>query len=280
MDPGIRMHAERTPNPNSIKWVLGQHLVEGGVGAHFDAKPAEEVSPFAARLFEIDGVTVVFLASNFVTITKQDDVEWTDLAQPIVDTLKACLASGAPKKVPDTLSDTLSAPCNHNGRYYTLPEVPEFDTHGLWRYRDISFSQHGNLTDTVVQLVKQSPAGLSGAELGQWLGLDPRPFLSFFRDHPALQREAHRGRFVYFCAESTIYRRQQSRRSTMPVRIEVPTDAQAIAILVQTIKHPDWSIEKLCAQLKRQGVKVSAEAVSTFFADHGLQIKKTPRSPS
>ncbi len=169
---------------------------------------------------------------------------------------------------------------NHNGRYYTLPQVPEFDTHGLWRYRDISFSQHGNLTDTIVQLVKQSPAGLNGAELGEWLGLDPRPFLSFFRDHPALQREAHRGRFVYFCAESTIYRRQQRRRSTMPARIEVPTDAQAIAILVQTIKHPDWSIEKLCAQLKRQGVKVSAEAASTFFADHGLQIKKTRRSLS
>ena len=169
---------------------------------------------------------------------------------------------------------------NHNGRYYTLPEVPEFDTHGLWRYRDIGFSQHGNLTDTVVQLVKQSPAGLSSAELGEWLGLDPRPFLSFFRDHPALQREAHRGRLVYFFAEATIYRGQQRRRSTMPARIEVPTDAQAIAILVQTIKHPAWSIKKLCAQLKRQGVKVSTEAVSTFFADHGLQIKKTPRSPS
>ncbi len=163
---------------------------------------------------------------------------------------------------------------NHNGRYYTLPEVPEFDAHGLWRYRDIGFSQHGNLTETVVQLVKHSPAGLSGAELGGRLGLDPRPFLSFFRDHPALKREAHRGRFVYFSAESSICRRQQSRRSTMPARIEAPTDAEAIAILVQTIKHPDWSIEQLCGQLKRQGVKVSAEAVSSLFADHGLQIKK------
>ncbi len=95
MDPELRMHAERTPNPNSIKWVLGRHLVEAGIGAHFDAPPAEDVSPLAARLFEIDAVTVVFLASNFVTITKRDDVEWTDLAQPIVDTLKSCLASGA-----------------------------------------------------------------------------------------------------------------------------------------------------------------------------------------
>ncbi len=74
MDPELRMHAERTPNPNSIKWVLSRHLVEAGIGAHFDAPPAEDVSPLAARLFEIDAVTVVFLASNFVTITKRDDV--------------------------------------------------------------------------------------------------------------------------------------------------------------------------------------------------------------
>ena len=31
VDLGFRMHAERTPNPNSIKWVLGRPLVEGGI---------------------------------------------------------------------------------------------------------------------------------------------------------------------------------------------------------------------------------------------------------
>lgn len=95
MDPGARMHAERTPNPNSIKWVLGQTLVEGGASAHFDAPPSEAVSPLAARLFRIDGVAVVFLASNFVTVTKRDEVAWTDLAQPVVDVLRSCLESGA-----------------------------------------------------------------------------------------------------------------------------------------------------------------------------------------
>ena len=33
---------------------------------------------------------------------------------------------------------------NHNGRYYVLPGVVKFDTHGLWRHQDILFSQHGN----------------------------------------------------------------------------------------------------------------------------------------
>jgi Fe-S cluster biogenesis protein NfuA len=94
MDLGFRMHAERTPNPNSIKWVLGQPLVEGGASAHFNAQPAADVSPLARRLFEIAGVEGVFLASNFVTVTKSTGVEWTDLAQPIVDAIKECVGSG------------------------------------------------------------------------------------------------------------------------------------------------------------------------------------------
>src|SRR5262245_34803535 len=40
MDLDFRMHAERTPNPNSIKWVLGRPLVEGGASAHFTTRPA------------------------------------------------------------------------------------------------------------------------------------------------------------------------------------------------------------------------------------------------
>lgn len=92
MDLGFRMHAERTPNPNSIKWVLGRSVVEGGASAHFESAPGREVSPLAERLFGVDGVEAVFLASNFVTVTKRADTEWTDIAQPIVDAIKECLA--------------------------------------------------------------------------------------------------------------------------------------------------------------------------------------------
>src|ERR1022692_4815634 len=56
---------------------------------------------------------------------------------------------------------------NHNSRFYTLPERPRFDEHGLWFHRDIGFSRHGHLPQTIVALVGQSPAGLSAAELGQ-----------------------------------------------------------------------------------------------------------------
>ena len=94
MDLGFRMHAERTPNPNSIKWVLGRPVVEGPASAHFEAAPTPDVSPLAARLFEVEGVVGAFLASNFVTVTKRPDIEWTDIAQSIVDAIKGCLAEG------------------------------------------------------------------------------------------------------------------------------------------------------------------------------------------
>ena len=96
MDLGFRMHAERTPNPNSIKWVMGRRIVEGTASASFQAPPAREVSPLAHQLFSVDGVEGVFFAANFATVSKSEEAEWVDIAQPIVDALKNHLGSGEP----------------------------------------------------------------------------------------------------------------------------------------------------------------------------------------
>ena len=69
-------------------------MVHDGATAHFTERPAEDVSPLAAKLFDIDGVVGAFIASNFTTVTKREDVEWTDLAQSVVDAIKECVGSG------------------------------------------------------------------------------------------------------------------------------------------------------------------------------------------
>jgi len=95
MDPlDFHMRAERTPNPNSVKWVLSTALVADGRSAHFETPVGPEVSPLAARLFAIDGVASVFLASRFVTVTKHPDLEWPALAESLVDAIKGFAASG------------------------------------------------------------------------------------------------------------------------------------------------------------------------------------------
>jgi len=90
------MHAERTPNPNSIMWVVGRPVLDGMASAHFSEAPSPDVSPLAARLFAIDGVSVVFFASNFVTVTKREEADWGELAEPVAEAIEAGLTSGQP----------------------------------------------------------------------------------------------------------------------------------------------------------------------------------------
>jgi Fe-S cluster biogenesis protein NfuA len=94
MDLGFRMHAERTPNPNSIKWVLGQDVADVVASATFEGTVAPEISPLASAILEIEGVESVFLGPTFITVTKADGSEWTELAAPIVAAIKAWAALG------------------------------------------------------------------------------------------------------------------------------------------------------------------------------------------
>jgi Fe-S cluster biogenesis protein NfuA len=95
-DLDFRMHAERTPNPASIKWVVNRALAPAGTSANFAEPVGPELSPLAARLFAVPGVERVFVAPGFVTVTRREDLEWTDLAQPVVDAIKAHVASDEP----------------------------------------------------------------------------------------------------------------------------------------------------------------------------------------
>ena len=89
MDLGFRMHAERTPNPNSIKWVLGQKVADVVGSASFAGDLSPEISPLASPILAIEGVEGIYLGPTFVTVTKAESAEWTELAVPIVAEIKA-----------------------------------------------------------------------------------------------------------------------------------------------------------------------------------------------
>jgi len=165
---------------------------------------------------------------------------------------------------------------NQNGRYYVLPDIAKFDTYGLWRHQDILFSQHGNLKQTVIALVRKSPAGLTGSQIGELVSLAPRSFLSHFRNESQLRREMIEGRFVYFASNKTTCIQQKKIRQapTNQADIRSPTDAEAIVILVERIKHSGLSIEDLAKKLHKVGYRFSAEAIRRFLDSHGL-LKKT-----
>lgn len=171
---------------------------------------------------------------------------------------------------------------NHNGRYYTLPQIAEFDDNGLWRYQGVFFSKHGNLKQTLVHLLTRSRQGLSGFELGELLGLQPRSFLSHFRDHPALYRENLRGRWIWFAADPEIRDKQKQARLAQAIgggRPRMPSDMEAVTILVDLIHHPNSGLEQIARRLKRKGLDLDVAAIRRLLVHHDL-LKKTVDFPS
>ncbi len=167
---------------------------------------------------------------------------------------------------------------NHNSRFYTLPELPQLDEDGLWFHRDIGFSSHGHLPQTIVALVQKSPGGLTAAELGQRLRLDPRSFLWQFHQHPSLQREKYQGRYVYFTTDPALAARQKAVWSVALAPGPLPSAEESIAVLVQAIQHPDHTPEQLAADLHSTYPHLSAPSIQALFEHHHLTLKKTPPS--
>ena len=163
---------------------------------------------------------------------------------------------------------------NRNGQYFTLEDIPNFDANGLWHYRGTYFSKFGNLTQTFVQLVRASQAGLTSHQAGDLIGSRPSSFLWNFHNHPEIKRQKHQGRYVYFASEPARYEQQRQNRTMMRQTRKLPSEFEAIAILVEKIKYPQLSLDELADKLKGGNLCIAPEAIVNFFLHHGLVIKK------
>ena len=165
---------------------------------------------------------------------------------------------------------------NFNGRYYVLPDVAKFNTHGLWDYKGIRFSKHGNLIQSIVRIVENSPSGMDALTLSKLLTVDCYPIVARLIGSSALQREKISGVYIYFSADRGRFNEQyvQCKEVEMIKRIDLPSDAVGIAILVNWIKKPNVSLVTLAGCLQKQGIKVSSEIIYNFMAHHGV-LKKT-----
>ena len=89
------IQTETTPNPATLKFLPGQTVLDRGT-ADFTEADAATVSPLAARVFAVNGVTGVFLGSDFVTVTKADATQWDHIKPAILGAIMEHYQSGAP----------------------------------------------------------------------------------------------------------------------------------------------------------------------------------------
>ena len=88
------IQTEATPNPATLKFLPGRAVLDEGTFEALDAAEAER-SPLAKALMELPGVGAVFLASDFISVTKTEG-EWQHLRPAVLGVVTEFFLSGAP----------------------------------------------------------------------------------------------------------------------------------------------------------------------------------------
>jgi NFU1 iron-sulfur cluster scaffold homolog, mitochondrial len=92
-NPMISIYTEMTPNPETMKFVANK-LLYPGKSIDFPDIESAKPSPLAVELFGFPFIRAVFIASNFITLSKTPDTEWQDVIPTIREFLKEYLEEG------------------------------------------------------------------------------------------------------------------------------------------------------------------------------------------
>lgn len=91
----VTVYAEMTPNPATMKFVANNYLIDPSTSVEFTSQAdAKGFSPLADELFSFPFVKGVFIASNFVSVTKNEALSWDFVAQELRDFIRNYIADG------------------------------------------------------------------------------------------------------------------------------------------------------------------------------------------
>lgn len=105
----LSVRAEMTPNPQTFRFTTNRVLTE--TPAEFKTAQETTTSPLARKLFGFPWTAGVFIGRDFVTVTKQDWVDWETLAEPLCGLIQEHLERGEAvlhdtRQVQDTSNDS------------------------------------------------------------------------------------------------------------------------------------------------------------------------------
>lgn len=122
----VTIYAESTPNPSTMKFVADVMLIKGGETAEFlSQKSAMGYSSLATELFNFPFITGVFIASNFITITKSDALQWNYISNELQSFILDFVRKNevVVEKVPETIivdTESSSTKQNYQGKKVVL----------------------------------------------------------------------------------------------------------------------------------------------------------------
>ena len=95
------VQTETTPNPNSLKFLPGKTVSNGG---SFEINNKDDVKNELIRnLMLINGVEGIFLSKDFISINKYDDTSWDEIKHIVISLINDFYSSGKECVIENTL---------------------------------------------------------------------------------------------------------------------------------------------------------------------------------
>ena len=86
------VQTETTPNPNSLKFLPGKIVSNGG---SFEITKKDDVKNDLIRnLMSVNGVEGIFLSREFISINKYDDTSWDEIKHIVISLINDFYSSG------------------------------------------------------------------------------------------------------------------------------------------------------------------------------------------
>ncbi len=151
---------------------------------------------------------------------------------------------------------------SHAGQYHVLKSMVKFNSNGLWFYEQISFSKYGTLKNTLVEIISNSPTGMTQKELKTLLRIQVQNPLTLLIKSKLLQRRLLSEKvFVYLNNDETQAQGQWQKRVELnekSVSITLPSETIIIDILLEIIRGHERIIDdkELSSNLKQRGINV------------------------
>ncbi len=87
------IQTENTPNPNTLKFLPGKTVSKIGPVEFINKK--QTTNELVRNLLSVDGVVMVFLGNDFITVKKKnDDLSWEDIKNSIITLINEYYAQG------------------------------------------------------------------------------------------------------------------------------------------------------------------------------------------
>ncbi len=162
----------------------------------------------------------------------------------------------------------------HNGKYYTVPEIAQFDDDGFWHFGDIGFSSHGTLMNTLNHIITMSEPGKTNSELEKHFRTRVQNSLQNLLKLKKIAKATQTKPCLYVSSDPTVSELQIQKRKQVGNRKRQPIWI-ICEVLVETIRSFPMQpqIDDVVQRFSKRGSSITYDQVKQVFEENDLEKK-------